>query len=249
MRIKVYILRLFFLLALSAFFLGGLLPAHAAQRAGPEQAKPLVTEILAHEDFATGHEETFWRAIPQDRKSEVDWDLDFLVGFFKFLGEFLAQISELLLWLAGAGVAYFLVRFALARFGGWRDLLPGRGVAPQAPDSVLESQDSRQPLRGDIAAQARELWEQGRILAALALLYRGSLEALHRRYQLDFSSGNSEGECLVLVRRGVDEPGVREYFAELTRHWQYAAYAHRLPAQEAGPRLCGEWRRHFGESL
>ena len=58
----------------------------------------------------------------------------------------------------------------------------------------------------------------------------------------------TEGDCIRILARHAEtiaQP-TRQFFQLLTRHWQYAAYAHRHPTETLMRELCDAWPQHFG---
>jgi hypothetical protein len=113
----------------------------------------------------------------------------------------------------------------------------------EAPEAIAGLDLRPETLPADVPARARELFRQGEVRAALALLYRGALAELVHGRGLDLPPGATEGECLRAARRtGGDVEG----FARLTRAWQRAAYKADLPGEEPFEALCAEWPSAFG---
>jgi len=71
---------------------------------------------------------------------------------------------------------------------------------------------------------------------ALALLYRGTLSALVHGRGIELRASDTEGEALARVRAH-GAPATAQYFDELVRYWQGAAYARRLPPADRIERL------------
>ncbi|RRT95779.1 DUF4129 domain-containing protein, partial [Stenotrophomonas sp. 278] len=97
----------------------------------------------------------------------------------------------------------------------------------------------------DPAARARDLWQQGRPRAALALLYRASVDSMSERADVVLPPGATESQCLRASRR-MPEEADRSLFARIVRVWQYAAYAGRLPETEEFDELATTLRQQFG---
>ena len=98
----------------------------------------------------------------------------------------------------------------------------------------------RRRARGD-----RSLAGEGRTRRALALIYRGSVEAMAARIGSALVPGATESECLRASRR-MPDPLDRAAFARVVRVWQLAAYAQRLPRDEEFESLLGELSLRFG---
>ena len=137
-----------------------------------------------------------------------------------------------LIALAAAGLVYVLWRNRrLPRQAAPGDL--GRGDLPE----TLFGLDIRpESLPAGLEGVAARLWAEGRIRAALALLYRGALAHLVHRYQAPLAEGATEGDCLRKAREAPAQASA-DYFARLTRTWLEVAYAGLAPAPGLGSPL------------
>ncbi len=98
-------------------------------------------------------------------------------------------------------------------------------------------------LPGDLSTAVRKLWTQ-QPRAALALLYRGSVQKLSERLGAPFPPGATEAECIRRSKR-LAQPEAEAIFQRIVRAWQAAAYAHRLPDSEEFESLLGEWNSRW----
>lgn len=158
------------------------------------------------------------------------------------LARLFALLGEYGLWLI-AGVLAVLVAATARRWWPWMHGL-ARAPAPEG-EVVLSPAQAFDELPPDLAAEARRLWREGRPRRALALLYRGSVEAMAARIGVTLVPGATEAECLRAARRLTDT-GDRDAFARMVRVWQYAAYARHLPAEDEFEGLLGELSQRFG---
>ena len=94
-------------------------------------------------------------------------------------------------------------------------------------------------LPGNLSSAVKKLWSQ-QPRAALALLYRGSVEKLAERLGTPFPPGATEAECVRRSKR-LAQPECEAIFQKVVRAWQAAAYAHRLPNAEEFEALIEEW--------
>lgn len=101
------------------------------------------------------------------------------------------------------------------------------------------------PAPEDPAALARSLWREGRRAEALGVLYRGALLVLVSARGVSIPDGATESDCLGLLR-GRLQAEEWACFLRLTRAWQAAAYAHRLPEDEEVDWLIDQWARWYG---
>ncbi len=210
------------------------LPA-AAAGADPTP-KEAIDRVLEAPDF--GRERTVrrwkWRFESDEQRSngpglELDW---------------LGPLAESALWLlAGAGVAALAI-YALRR-SGLMDGGPAQGSLPVPSPITSGAAPAPEPLPADVAAEAWQRYEAGRVAEALSLLYRGALATLAVRRRLEIEPSWTEGECLRRLARQLSR-GASEELARLTRAWQGVAYAHRPLAGEEMLALCAGYGRHFG---
>ncbi|MBW3550870.1 MAG: DUF4129 domain-containing protein [Proteobacteria bacterium] len=101
------------------------------------------------------------------------------------------------------------------------------------------------PLPTDIAAAVRQLWQAGEQRDALALLYRANVEAMVARTGAALPPGATEAQCLRAARK-LPLAQDRDAFEQVVRMWQYAAYAQRLPGEEAFAAQLELASRRFG---
>jgi phage tail protein X len=101
-----------------------------------------------------------------------------------------------------------------------------------------------EPLPADIAAAARGLWADGRRRDALALVYRGAVEAMVAMTGRALPPGATEAQCLRAAAALPDAP--RRAFAHGVRLWQQAAYADRMPADDAFEAMLADAAAQFG---
>lgn len=153
-----------------------------------------------------------------------------------------AQIAEWLLW----GVVGVLVIILLATSPWWIRWLRGSGarrarIATAVHEEAVSIPDVVPP---DPAARARDLWQQGRPRAALALLYRASVDSMSERADVVLPPGATESQCLRASRR-MPEEADRTLFARIVRVWQYAAYAGRLPDTDEFDELASTLQQQF----
>ncbi len=158
------------------------------------------------------------------------------------IGAVFALIVEYGLWVLLAA----LVLIGLLTARRWWPWLRGGGAARE-PEPAVETTARPEPevLPDDIPAAARRLWREGRARAALALLYRASVEAMALRAQLSLVPGATEAECLRASRR-MPMAEDRDAFARMVRVWQQAAYARRLPPESEFETLLSAVSQRFG---
>jgi hypothetical protein len=208
-----------------------------------EESARVITEVLAHEDFATSRTEERWKLRDfdwdwlDDEEEEEDQDIPDL--------GWLSGLAPLIKWLVIAAfvgwLAWMLVRYR-DEFNG---LIGGhRRRKDELPEVVMGMDIRPESLPEDIPAEARSLWQQGHIREALGLLYRAALSRLVNHRGLEISSGDTEADILSIARSGLDQNGV-QYLSGLTGAWQLIAYAHRQPDQQVFERLVDDWSSRF----
>lgn len=230
------------LLALASLLSGGL-PA-AAQGGtnavgGGGDPNVLVQEVLEHPDFATRREVTSWRV--------RDWAADLRIpSFLPRLGSLTGLARPVTVTAAVLLLVFVLWQAVLLLRRSTVGAAPGAWdrVAP-LPETVQGRVRDRDPLPGDVAGAAWDLWDRGRGVEALGLLYRGALDRLVRHGLLPVDESWTESELLREVDRQLPSDR-RQYLRDLTGTWAAAAYAHRLPGEERVRALCDGWGRHLG---
>lgn len=153
-----------------------------------------------------------------------------------------AQIAEWMLW----GLVGILLVILMVTAPRWLRWLRGDGARRRSTVSAVVEDDITVPqeVPPDAAARARALWHQGRPRQALALLYRASVESMSERAQMALPPGATEAQCLRVSRRMPDADD-RSLFARVVRVWQYAAYAGRLPDDDAFESLASTLQQQF----
>ena len=101
-------------------------------------------------------------------------------------------------------------------------------------------------LPADVPAVVRALLQRGRTRAALALLYRASIERLADALGTPLPPGATEAECLRHARSLGDARHL-DLFARVVRGWQGAAYAQRTPSVQEIEVLLAAWTAHAPE--
>lgn len=215
--------------------LGGMPEAQADIRSESAQA---ITEVLASEDF--GKQETITRWKFQDAENDSHR------GSLNFDLQWLAQLLEVLAWLAVAALLAWLIvqlyrnrdRWQILNRGG-RNLSPEQAVIGKTTPSAYEA------LPRDIPSAVHDCLLRGDARAAVGLLYRASLRVLEQHFALEISDSTTEGECLAAVRQ--ERPGEEgEFFAVLTRQWIRVAYADLQPPAGQVEILLDHWCRVYG---
>jgi hypothetical protein len=209
-------------------------PSGAAEKSAAAE----IREVLKAPEFQTTKETMRWRYRGERKQEERDRSAS---DFWENFGQFLAQISEALLWIAVAGgivaLLVFLRRY-LPRF------LAANPDRYRPPDALFGLAVTPESLPDDVAGTAAQLAREGRLREALSLLYRGALSVLVHRDHVPLAEGDTEGDCLRAAHRALPAAG-SDYFGRLVRAWQSAAYAGRLPGVAEAEALAHGWAPVF----
>ncbi|HZP66062.1 MAG TPA: DUF4129 domain-containing protein [Rudaea sp.] len=194
-----------------------------------------VKKVYETADLAPTRREFVWRRRhPADEDAKADADVS---PVWRAVAAAFAFVAQYGLWIALL-ILLAIVVFNLKRWLPW---VSDRIAPPPLPQRIDERDVARAaPLPADLPAAVRALMAQGRVRAALALLYRGGVERLTERLGVALPPGSTEAECLRQSRRLAD---VRyaALFARIVRSWQSAAYAQRVPPSAEIEDLLEEW--------
>jgi hypothetical protein len=205
----------------------------------PKSAADAVAKAYQNKDLAPKEKVTVWEPKNKKKEKEVINNRSFegLESVFKAVTAFIAFMAEYGLWILLALFLAFLV---------WklRDWMPWQGektTSKRELDALSESDVlNLETLPNDVSQVVQQLWPQ-QPRAALALLYRASVEKLADRLGIHFPPGATEAECLRRSKR-LSQPESEAVFQRVVRAWQAAAYAHRLPDQNEFELLLGDWK-------
>lgn len=199
----------------------------------------------AYDDPQLGASHTVCRWERRNAEADKPQPREFPGGqLFGAVAKLLALLSEAALWILAGALALALV--LTARW--WLPWLRGSGrrrrreAESEVTAHALQLPDTLPP---DILASARRLWHDGKPRHALALLYRASLDELAQRADIVLPPGSTEAQCLRAARRMPQEAD-RRLFAHMVRTWQYAAYADRLPSDDAFQALLDALHQQYG---
>jgi hypothetical protein len=207
----------------------------------PENAKQVIDEVLAHEDFGKTETKKVWKYKGKLDRPDTE-PVNFGTNFIKLF----AQVGEVLLWIAVA-VLIAVVIYNLPR---WKSIVkkPSLSVkrSEPAPKVLFGLDVTEESLPDNVAEEALRLLQAQQVRAALSLLYRGSLAVLVNRYGVELKDSNTEGECAHVVE-DTQEPPLAQFFRDLTGVWVQVAYGHLMPPNDKVQSLCTKWNTHFGE--
>jgi hypothetical protein len=210
----------------------------------PAEADPKATiaKVLERPEFGRREKRWVWRL--RDEPSETARRNFRMPSFLQWIGQFFAKGIEGILWLVAGVVLAWLIFVIVSRL---RALGPRekRGKASAlSPPVVGFTGAPVAAMPDDVPGAAWALYESGRHVEALGLLYRGALASLASRRAIVVAENATEGECIGVVRREAPA-AVARFFETVTRTWQVAAYAHRVPEAGHVRELCARWPEHF----
>ena len=206
-------------------------PSSAAEMPSREEARALIDQVLADDDFGRSEEVEYWAYTGESESRSDDTNAGW--GGLGAFGRALAELVPLLATLVKWGVALVVVvAFALLVHRLLQELHlgqgPGRGSRRRKADTTVTVEQEAEPLvpalPDDVPAAVRALLGRGDARTALGLLYRAQIAHL-RNAGLVIPDSATESECLEVARRHVDA-AQSDWLGRLTRLWQRVAYAH-----------------------
>lgn len=206
-------------------------------------AKQRITEVFTGEEFKHTETTTGIRLRKRDAEQKSpEWMAELLDSIVK-AAKFLAGLGEVVLW---ALVLALIVLIIVLR----KTWLPYFGRAERTRQGPLEASNVAQALPEmrlpeDIPGSALARWREGRHAEALSVLYRGALQVATDRLKVPLAAGATENEALHAVTAA--QPGLHDYFKQLTSVWVALAYAGRDPLEIET--LVAGYRRHLGTTL
>jgi len=217
-------------------------------RAEPKSVSEAVKKAYQNKDLSPKEKYTAWEPIvkPAKKKNDGKWDwpkISGLDGVFGIVSGIVAFFAEYGLWLLLAALLSWLIWKSADWMPWMKDRLPAKRELDELTEKEVLNLDT---LPGNLSAAVRRLWAQ-QPRAALALLYRGSVEKLADRLGTPFPPGATEAECVRRSRR-LAQPESEVVFQKVVRAWQAAAYAHRLPDSDEFETLLNEWSMRWEKS-
>jgi hypothetical protein len=179
-----------------------------------------------------------WVKSDEEKKKKLD------MSWLKWLGEmfgWITQNARVLFWLVLALLAGLLIVYLTRLVRTWS--LPTGSGRIEAPSFVRDLDIRPESLPADIGAAARQLWDGGEHRSALALLYRGLLSRLVHVHRVPIKDSTTEGDCLALASRHLQDEERKVYVSNLVRLWQRAVYGGETVATEAVYALCDGFAR------
>jgi hypothetical protein len=211
--------------------------AHPVPLAAGE-AKRRIREVLRKPEFEQFEPQLTIEPLAKPEKPQERPRPAGLTAFIQFLASALRGA----VWIFLGAIVLFGLYWVLRRL----DWIRPPQSAVWTPPATLFGLDVRpESLPQDVAGAAAQLARSGNTVAALSLLYRGTLAALLHRDRIELAGGDTELDCLTKTRQRIAAQ-THAYLARLLRAWQAAAYAHRIPPLPEVEQLASEWPGFFG---
>lgn len=210
-------------------------------RSEPKAVSDAVKKAYQDKNLSPKEKYTDWELInkPKPKKPQnPKWG--WLESVVKGMGSVMAFLAEYGLWLLLAIVLSWLIWKSTDWMPWLKDKMPAKRELDEVSEKEVINLDT---LPSDLSSAVRQLWIQ-QPRAALALLYRGSVEKLSDRLGVPFPPGATEAECIRRSRR-LAHAESEAVFQKVVRAWQAAAYAHRLPDTDEFESLLSEWSRRW----
>jgi len=115
---------------------------------------------------------------------------------------------------------------------------------PIPPEKLFGMALDSETLPEDILHAASERWKAGEQRAALSLMLRGWLLRMIQRYGCRFREGDTEADCLKVVKKQTEET-THDRFARLIQTWQRSAYAHQQTTEVTFEQLRTDWTEQW----
>lgn len=220
------------------------------------QASKIIKKVMATDEFNNKVKTKSWQlkdGALKDffNKKDKDDKKDNDSSIFEFLSAlFSAIIGNILYVLLGLAVFVLLVYlgYKLVKY------LPESSFSffkkkqtEKKLESIFGLDLAPESLPEDVGTQAWLLWQGEQFVAALSLLYRGSLSKLVNQNGVKLPYSATEGDCLRILKNShiKENQELIHYFEVLTLMWQRAAYAHQLPELLAVKKICESWSGIF----
>lgn len=218
----------------------------SAQISEKDTVKQIITEILATPEFNTHREQPNLHYVGESEKRGKSTKSSNHSNKFDFLSFFsiIATFFEWLLWISIVVIVGLFIFYKQYWLGQWRLNQVQTPEFIETAEWKMRLLEKNTVLPDNIAEQAWQLWQAGKQVSALSLLYRGALSILNSRDKLAVHASATEGECLHLVKC-CQSTGLIDYFSKLTDAWQKTAYSHRLPTNKEVEQLCEQWNNYF----
>lgn len=221
---------------------------HEAQRlpapevAADGTATAAMARVLARPELQRVRSEEHWELRSRPSAGEApSVSLDWLTR----LADLVARSLVVVLWIVGILAVAVVIALIVQRS---RDFQKPARRAEALPNFVakLHGDNVSAPLLPhEVVPKALALLSAGQHVAALSVLYVGTLTALMRQDGLEVPRQATEGQCLAAVRAAPIAAERRALFGDLTSTWQLSAYAHVRPEDARLQELCSRYTACF----
>jgi len=217
-------------------------------RAEPKAVSDAIQKAYKDKNLSPKEKYSVWEPIDKKKtkektKQKKNRTFPGFEGVIGMLSGGIGFVAEYGLWCLLAIVLSWLIW----KSADWMPWLKDRMPAKRELDVLTEKEVlNLDTLPSNLSSAVKKLWTQ-QPRAALALLYRGSVEKLAERLGTPFPPGATEAECVRRSRR-LAEPESEAIFQKVVRAWQAAAYAHRLPNADEFEALIEEWSMRWEKS-
>lgn len=228
-----------------------------------EQAKTLISEVKAGEDFSSKKTVTSFRLVnaKDDAEEEKDTERSWLIKFLEWVFEggfgasdkegetvsLVAMVVEVMLW----ALAITLLIYVLSLSVKWlRQLNPEAFTSKEkhtVPEVMFGLDLTEELSENAVAVKAQQFLTEKRYREALAVVYAALLQRLIKDYHFELKEGFTEKECEALVVNSNQEQHelLKPFVSFLTLHWLKLAYAHQPLADNVGEKIISDWLALF----
>jgi len=217
-----------------------LLPPMAESTLAADSSAKIIKQVMADPVFERFKQVEQLKYIGKKNKKNKSLDYLWLTDAMENIGQTLASIFEIILWVILLVVVFLLIKYRQRLHLGFSS----RKKIRQLKTQTLFGMDIRQEsLPEDVSADALKLYQQQDYRAALALLYRATLAYLVNHHHFNLAAGATEGDCLAMLSSQLSLSAEQvNYFKQLSKAWQLTAYAHRTISAQHMQQLCHDWQ-------
>ncbi len=213
----------------------------------PIKDKKIIEKIISKKTIYPYEKQYEWEKINKEKKKEKikkkkknDFDLDYR-GSATGVADFLKFILILGLVL----VVIYIVRYVISN-DLLADLRTGKKNQKKTkkPKVLFGLEVTEKSLPKEINQLALILIEEGKLVEALSLLYRGGLSYLINELNVNIHKSYTEGDCLKIVAKSINKQDYI-YFSKLTKSWVALVYAKITPTKDEMIILVKNWDKTF----
>ncbi len=209
-------------------------------------AADAMARVLARPELQRSHFEEHWEFRSDQKLDDVPRSSS---PWLESLAGLMARGLEILLYALTVLALAVGVAVVVQRTQAFRPLRVAPTPMPEFV-ALLRGTDASSPVLAphEVVPRARALLNEGQDVAALSVLYVGTLTALMQQHDVALPPQATEEQCLVAVRAAPIAEDRRSLFVELTTLWQTSAYAHTQPERARLEDLCARFTVYFGRA-